>query len=118
MAVFGVVSLARLDFAGDAIVFSTGDDAAFHEIFRVGVWPVVDDTAGSVIINAGEALEIGSRRPIDVDSALLLDTLHHSLCNGLGIAGRGRSSASSLFADFVGTAIVRRAGGESKNGGR
>jgi hypothetical protein len=118
MAVFGVVSLARLDFAGDAIVFSTGDDAAFHEIFRLGVWPVVDDAAGSVIIDAGEAHEIGSRRPIDIDSALLLDSLHHSLCNGLGIAGCGRSSASSLLADLVWTAIVRRAGGKSKNSER
>ena len=50
--------LAGFDFSGDAIILGARDYVALHEIFRVGIWAMVDDAAGSFIVNSGKALEI------------------------------------------------------------
>ena len=64
------------------------------------------------IVNTRQRLEVGNRRAIDIDRALLLESFHHALGHGLGIASRGRSRARRLLANLVRAALMRRATGK------
>lgn len=107
-------SSAGFDFAGDAVVLIMRDDVALHKIVGVTIRAVLDNVLGGRVVDARKRFEVVGRGAIDVDGALLLYTVNHTLNDRLGVTRRGRCGVGGLFANFIRAAIVSGATGKEK----
>ena len=73
-----------------------------------------DDALRGGIVNARKRLQVAGRGAIDVYGVLLLYTFNNALNHRLRIASSGRGCVSSLLADFIWAAIMRRAAEKNK----
>lgn len=79
---------------------------------------MIDNALRGGVINTRQFSQIVCRGTIDVDRALLFDTLNHSLRNRFGVARSCGSGAGCLLADLIRTAVVRGAAREREESQR
>lgn len=101
--------LPRLDLPRDPVVFCFRNDVPLHQVVGVAVWPMFDDTVCRLIIDTIKRAQIRSGCLVDIDGALLPNTLHDALGYGLCITHSRRSRMSRLFPNRIRTAVVSSA---------
>jgi hypothetical protein len=97
----------RLDLPGNSVVLSLRDDTPLHQFVRIFVRPVIHDSLRRLFVDPVQRTHVFDRRFVDVDRALLSNSLYDALRHCFSISNRRRCRVSRLLPDRVRAAIVR-----------
>jgi hypothetical protein len=108
------VPISGFDFGGDAVVLGAGEDAAAAEFVGAFVGAAGDDAIRGGGIDTGEGFELIFGRVVDVDGAVLPESVVNALRDGLSVLGRFGGCVGGALTNLVGSFGRRPASGEAE----